>query len=106
MEASQLSFKFSLSIPFNLFDLVEGAKTEFGLTVALKDRSPKFMNFGLSLRTELAMFTCLLGSKSVTISSGRLFTPIFSMQNQSEFLSWAVDPSTEVFNGSIFLDHL
>ena len=35
------------------------------------------MNFGLLLRTELASFTRLLGSKSVTTSPGRLFTPIF-----------------------------
>ena len=77
----------------------------FSLSVALKDRSPKFMNFGLTLRTELARFTRLLGYKSVTISPGRLFKPIFPMQKQFELLFWAEDPSTEVFNGSMFLTH-
>ena len=64
------------------------------------------MNFGLSLMTEFASSIRFLGSKSVTISLGRRFIPIFLMQKQFEFLSWAVDPSTEVFNGSMFLDHL
>ena len=27
------------------------------------------------------------------------------MQKQFKFLSWAADPSTEVFNGSMFLEH-
>ena len=36
------------------------------------------MNFGLLLRTEIARFTRLLGSISVTISPGRLITPIFN----------------------------
>ena len=64
------------------------------------------MNFGLFLRKELVRFTRLLGSKSATISPGRLFTPTSSMQKQFEFLSWAADQSTEVFNGSLFLYHL
>ena len=78
----------------------------FTLPVASKYRSPIFMNFGLSLMIEFARFTRLLGSKSATISPGRLFTPTFSMPDQFEFLSWAAYPSTEVFNGSMFLDHL
>ena len=78
----------------------------FGIPVVLKDGSPRFMNFGLSLRTEITMFTRLLGSKSVMISPGRLFTPICSMQKQFKFLSWAADPSTEVFNGLMSLDYL
>ena len=81
-----------------------GGEEKFGLSVALKDGSPKLMNFRLSLRTELERFTRFLGSKSVTISPGRLFTPIFSMQKQFKFLSWASSPSTEVFN--IFMFHL
>ena len=58
--------------------MVEEAKTEFGLPVAVKNEIPKSMNFGLSLRMKLARFTCLLRSKSVTISQGRLFTPFFN----------------------------
>ena len=38
--------------------------------------------------------------------SGRLFTPTFSMHDKSEFLSWVVYPSTEVYNGSVFPVHL
>ena len=64
------------------------------------------MNFGLLLMTEFARFPRLLGSKSATISPGRFFTPILSMQEQFEFLSWAADPSTEVFNGLMLLNHL
>ena len=63
------------------------------------------MNFGILLMMEFARFTRLLGSKSTTISPGKLFTPTFSMPDQFEFLSWATDPSTEVSNGSMFLDH-
>ena len=63
------------------------------------------MNFGLFPRAELAKFIRLLGSKSVTTSPGRLFTPILSMHKDVELLSWDADPSTEVFNGSMFLDH-
>ena len=37
---------------------------------------------------------------------GRLFTPIFSMHEKSEFLSWVADPSTEVFNRLMFLENL
>ena len=60
------------------------------------------MIFGLSLWTEFATFTRMLGSKSATILSGRLFTPTFSMHEKSEFLSWVADLSTEVS----FLNHL
>ena len=38
--------------------------------------------------------------------TGETFHTHFSMQEQFEFLSWAAYPSTEVFNGSIFLNHL
>ena len=72
-----VALQFSLSVPFNEFALVERAKAMFGLSIALKDVRPKFMSFGLSPRTELVRFTRLLRSKSVTISPGRLFTPIF-----------------------------
>ena len=72
----------------------------------IKGRDPIFMNFGISLRREFARFTLTLGSKLATILSGRLFTPTFSMQKQSELLYWAADPSTEVFNSSMFLNHL
>ena len=48
----------------------------------------------------------MLGSKLVTISSEILFTTTFSMHDKSEFLSWVADPSTEVSNGLMFLDHL
>ena len=34
------------------------------------------------------------------------FRAHFSMQEKFEFLSWSADPSTKVFKGSIFLDHL
>ena len=78
----------------------------FCLTVASKVRSLRFLNFGLLLRTEFARFTRMLGSKSATISSGRLFTPTFSMHQKSEFLSWVPDLSTEVSNGSMSLVHL
>ena len=37
--------------------------------------------------------------------TGETFHTHFSMQKQFELLSWAADPSTEVFNGSMFLDH-
>ena len=78
----------------------------FGLPVVSKVESPRFTNFGISLRKEFARFTRMLGSKSATILSGRLFTPTFPMHEKSEFLSWVADPSTEVSNGLIFLDHL
>ena len=55
-------------VSFKLFALVEGANTEFGLPVALKDKSPKSVNFVPLLRTELTRFTRLLGFKSVTTS--------------------------------------
>ena len=85
--------------------LVEGAETEFCLPVKLKDESPKYMRFGLSPGTKLAKFIRLLGSKSVAILLGRLFTLILSVQKDVKFRSWAGDPSTEVFNGSMFLHH-
>ena len=75
-------------------------------TCCVKGQETKFMIFGLLLRTELVRFTHLLGSKSATISPGRLFTLIFLMQKHFELLSWAADPATEVFNGSMFLGHL
>ena len=34
------------------------------------------------------------------------FHTYFSLQEQFKFLSWVADSSTEVFNGSMFLDHL
>ena len=77
----------------------------FGLTVASKYRSPRIMNFGLLLMTEFVRFTRLLGSKSVTISPGRIFTPIFQCKIRFEFISWDAYLSIEVFNGSMFLDH-
>ena len=43
----------------------------------IEGQEPKFMNFVPSLRTKLARSTRLLGSICVTISPGRLFTPIF-----------------------------
>ena len=64
------------------------------------------MNFGLLPKTELAEFIRFLGSKSVTILPGILFTLILSVQKDVELRSWAGDPSTEVFNGLMFLNHL
>ena len=64
------------------------------------------MIFGLSLMMKFAMFTRMLGSKSATILSGRLFTPTFLMHEKSELLSWVADPSTKVFTGLMSLDHL
>ena len=78
LDASQSYLKFSLPVQFKDLALVEGGGAIFGIPVALKDRIPRFMNLGLSLRTVLARFTRLLGSKSATISPGRLFTPIFN----------------------------
>ena len=43
-------FKFSLSVLFNYFALVDRVKAMFGLSIEMKDRNPKFMNFGFSLR--------------------------------------------------------
>ena len=94
-----------LSVTFKLFTLVETANKEFGLPIVLKDKSPESMNFGLSLRKELARFTRFLRSKSVTNFPGRLFTQIFPMQKQFKLFSWAADPSTELFNVSMLLDH-
>ena len=48
----------------------------------------------------------MIGSKSATILSRKLSTPTFSMHKKSEFLSWVVDPWTEVSNGSMFPVHL
>ena len=95
-----------LLVPFKDFALVEEAKEMFGLPGASKDRRQRFMNIEIVLRRELARFTRFLGSKSATISSGRLSTPTFSMHKQFELISWAEDPSMEVSNGSIFLDRL
>ena len=78
----------------------------FGLPVSSKVRSPRFMNFGTLLMMELARFTRMLGSKLVTISSGRLFAPTISIHEKFEFLSWVVYPSREVSIGSMFLNHL
>ena len=97
---------FYLRIPFKDLDMVEGAKAMFTLTVAPKDSSPIFMNFGLSLMMKFARFTRLLGTKSAKFLPGRLFSPTFSMPEKFEFLFWAADPSTEVSNGSMFFDHL
>ena len=63
------------------------------------------MNFGILPRTELAKFICLIISKSVTTSPGRLFTLILSLQKDVELRSWARYPSMEVFNGLMFLGH-
>ena len=106
LDVRQSALDFPLSLPFKDLALLEGAKAMFGLPVVSKDGSPRFMNFGLLLMKEFARFARLLGTKSATISSGRLFTPTFSMQKQSELLYWAADPSTEVFNSSMFLNHL
>ena len=76
------------------------------IPIALKVGSPRFLNFGILLRTELARFTRMIGLKSATILSGKLFTPTFSMHEKSEFLYWVADPSTEVYNSSMFLVHL
>ena len=51
---------------FKISALVEGVKTQFGLPVALMDEIPKYMKFGISPRTEITNFICLLGSGSVT----------------------------------------
>ena len=37
--------------------------------------------------------------------TGETFHTHFSMHKKFKFLSWAADPSTEVFNGFMFLDH-
>ena len=37
--------------------------------------------------------------------TGETFHTHFLMQKQFEFLSWVSDPSMEVFNGSMLLDH-
>ena len=66
-------------VSFKLSDLSEGEKTGFVLPVTLTDESLKSMNFGLSLRTELAKFIRLLGSRSVKTSPGRPFTLILSV---------------------------
>ena len=101
LDASQ--YPFNPPVWLNLSGLVEGEKMEFGLPVALKEKSLKSMNFGLLSRTELAWFVRLLGSKSVTTSPGRLFTPILSMKKDVELIYWDADPSTEVFNGLMFI---
>ena len=48
------------------------------LPVASKVRNPIFMNLGLSPMIKFVRFTRMFGSKSVTVLSGRLFTPTFS----------------------------
>ena len=106
LNARHSALKFSLRVPFKELSLVERAKAMFCLSVALKARSPRFMNFGLLLMMEFARFNRMLGSKLVTISSGRLFTPTLSMHEKSKFLSWVAYPSTEVSNCLMFLDHL
>ena len=73
LDASQSLFKMSPPVPFKLSALVEGDKTEFGFPVALTDKSPKSMNFGIFLMTELANFISLLESILVTTSTGRRF---------------------------------
>ena len=78
----------------------------FYLPFTSKAGKPRFLIFGISLRTEFARFTRMLMSKSATILSGRLFTPTFSMHEKSKFISWVADPSTELSNGSMFLVHL
>ena len=99
------ALKLSLCVIFEDLSLVEVTESMFCLPIASKVGRPRFMNFGLSRRTEFERFTRLLGSKSATILAGRLFTPTFSMHEKSEFLSWVPYPSTEVPNGSMFLDH-
>ena len=50
------------------------------IPVASKVGSPRFLNFGLSLRTEFARFTRILGSKSATIFWGEVLLPLFNAQ--------------------------
>ena len=82
----------SFYVPLKLFDLVEGKKSTLSISVALTEGSLRLLNFGLSPRTEFARFTCLLESKSGTISPTTLLTPYFSMHDRFEFLDWVVDP--------------
>ena len=71
------SLKFSLHVTFKLFALVEGEKSMLCTSVASKVGSPRFLNFGLSLRTEFVRFNRMLGSKSATILLERLLLPFF-----------------------------
>ena len=103
---SQSDLNLYLRVPFKDLALVEVAKLIFYLPFTSKAGKPRFLIFGISLRTEFARFTRMLMSKSATILSGRLFTPTFSMHEKSKFISWVADPSTELSNGSMFLVHL
>ena len=82
----------SLSILFKILALVEGAKPLFRISVVIMVGSPRFMKFGLSLRTEFARFTRTLESNSFTISERILFTTTPSMHDEYGFLFWMADP--------------
>ena len=101
----QVSVQTVPPVPFKHAAMVEGTKTEFGLPFVLTDKRQKYMNFGLSPREKLAKFIRLLGSKSVTASPGRRFTLILSVQKDAKLRYWDRDPSMEVLNGSMFLNH-
>ena len=47
LDASQSMFKLTPPVTFKLYSLVDVAKTEFNLPVALMDKSSKSVNFGL-----------------------------------------------------------
>ena len=102
LDGLKLSFRALLKI----FDLVKGAKSRLRISVASMAGSPRFLNFGFYLRTELARLACMLGYKSATISPRTIFTPTFSIHDKSEFLSWVAEPWTEVSNGLMFPVHL
>ena len=81
-----------LPLPTHALGSGRGAKSRLRVSVVLNARSPRLLNFGLSLRT-LELTPCpTLESKSATISPRTIFIPTFSMNDKSKFLSWVADP--------------
>ena len=64
----------------------------FCISVVSAVGCPRLMNFGLSLKTELARFTRPLELDFLKISGKILFKPTSLMHNNSRFISLVVEP--------------
>ena len=82
-----------------------GGEVDVWFTRCIGGWEPEIYEIWTLARDGIREVHCMIGSKSATILSGRLFTPNFSMHENSELISWVADLSTEVSNVSMFLDH-
>ena len=105
LDPSQSPFKFSLSLPFKLFALVEKGRHGVWFTCCVEWwelEIYELWTFAEDVNCEVHPFVWIQISDDFT---GETFYTNFLMQKHVELLSWAVDLSTEVFNGLMLLDH-